>query len=159
MSRHLNTRKKWMVFPAFQWQLVAGLLLVMGTVFGLTFFFVHQSFVGMFDMGLSAGLPADHSFYKFVQYQWSVVAKYLLISMGIGLGATTILAVLLSHKLVGPLVRLRSHFQKMGRTGNAKNIHFRKGDYLEHLGPEINKAITKVQDKKTKRKTTRKKAA
>ncbi len=57
---------------------------------------------------------------------------------------STALSLWISHKIAGPLVRMKRELNQMIETGEFKPIHFRKHDHFLELPDLLNRALSKV---------------
>lgn len=55
----------------------------------------------------------------------------LLLTFGVG--------ILVSHRVAGPLFRLRSHLDEGARTGALMDVRFRSGDFFQDIPPAFNR--------------------
>lgn len=55
-------------------------------------------------------------------------------------------AIYFSHKIAGPVYRLKKHIQQCAEKGRLEEIHFRDNDYLQDLALEINKFAEKTNN-------------
>lgn len=76
--------------------------------------------------------------------------SYIGLALIAGVILSEIFILIISHKLAGPLVRLRNHFEEIGKTGEPKPLSFREGDFFSDLPPVINNALKEI-DKKHKK--------
>lgn len=138
-------RKNWIIYPAFQLRLILANLLVMLVVLGCTFFAIKKSYQNLHTEGISAQLAADHPYFGFVNYQSDMVFSYLGIAFFVAFILSTIVSIYVSHKVAGPIVRLRGHFKRIADGDSVEKVAFRKGDFFSDLPEEINKALEKIQ--------------
>ena len=93
-------------------------------------------------------LPSDFNFEYFMDQQ--------LVLMNIVFAATTVIvipilslvAVILSHKIAGPLYRLRNHIvynSKVAKDGDLRFIHFRKKDNFKTLAMAYNEQVKLIK--------------
>jgi hypothetical protein len=141
-------RKNWIIYPKFQLQLVVANLVVMLIVLGLTYLFINQSYENLLNEGVSAQLDAEHPYFGFVKYQSGIVYSYLGLSFLVAFLLSTIASIYISHKVAGPIVRLRGHFKKISEGAPVEKVAFRRGDFFSDLPGEINKAFDKVKNVK-----------
>lgn len=149
MNEPNKNKKKWrlkfIIFPSFQLTLIGVNLLILlgaGVAFGIG---AYNSFGKLRDMGLKVGLPKDHSYFKFLSFQYEHLSNYLIIALIIALIISLIITVLVSHKFAGPLVRLKGFFKDIGSSGKVYELKFREGDYLSDLPAEVNNALKKIK--------------
>ena len=83
------------------------------------------------DAGMISGLLVSHEHFDHIA--------------AIGRAKAELGCPVISHRLAGPLVRLRRFFQVIADTGQVTNLSFRKGDYLSDLPPLVNKALGRLK--------------
>ncbi len=143
MSSENQQRKSLLINPKFQWTLIgyaasiAALILI--TVYALLSFAFHQ----FFEIGLQAGLPADHVYFQFIQMQETtffrvIIAISIIVALILIVGGLAI-----SHKIAGPVYRMQKEFLKMAEKEPVEltQIQFRKGDYFPELAAAFNRLV------------------
>ena len=152
-------RKQLLVYPRFQLALIG----VNAAIMSLAFFFVGiqttRSFARLHTLGVEAGLPLNHAYYKFVEFQEQHLNGYLAVALILTLITGGILTLVLSHRVAGPITRLRSYFLDLTHGGSIRPISFRKGDFFSDLPGLINQSLAPRMRKKGAASTGRKKAA
>lgn len=113
----------------------------------------YRSFHKLSDMGKNVGLPENHAYFKFLGFQAENLYSYLGLAVAVSFVLSFGVTLFLSHKLAGPLVRMKNHFRDMAESGTYRALSFRKGDFFVDLPPVINDAIDKVSRPDTKRKS------
>lgn len=142
-----NVRKKknLLIYPRFQLALLATNALAMLVAFGLAGFQVLRSYSKLRGLGDSIHLTQGHPYFKFVELQSETVITYLAAGAAMAFLFSLALTLLVSHRLAGPLVRLKSHLRRITESGEVTPIQFRKRDYFEDLPPLVNGAFEKVK--------------
>jgi hypothetical protein len=70
------------------------------------------------------------------------------IALVVGVLATGITTLLLSHKMAGPMIRLRNYFGQISKDGDfPETLNFRNGDFFQDLPPMINQAFAALKRK------------
>ena len=74
--------------------------------------------------------------------------KYLLILWQIGFGlATFIICILFTHKIAGPMYKLKKYLGQI-RNGTAnEDLYFRNGDYFKDIADDINLTVAVYQER------------
>ena len=96
-----------------------------------------------------AGLTPDHVFYRFIadrQVEMNLITGvtfFVLLVLVVGFG------LVLSHKIAGPMYRLRVHFTQSAERGIAKPVHFREGDYFQEVPDAYNLQFKKVEEEES----------
>jgi len=139
-----NTRQKrfvFFVYPKFQVLLLTVNFL---TIFFALAFVGYQSlktYAFMREMAEKANFSKDHMYYVFVNNQEAQAFNNILFAAIISLTVSTIIYLVLSHKLAGPIARLRTYFLELNQNPDAKELKFRKGDFFSELPDIINNAL------------------
>ena len=56
-----------------------------------------------------------------------------------------IIGVLVSHRVAGPLYRVKIHFNKIAETGELKDLSFRQTDYFQEIPETFNRFLAKLR--------------
>ena len=150
-------RKKYLIYPKFQVTLLVANAIALASFFALILVVMAMSNQEMTILGEQAGLTAEHPYFQFLDVQAKSLAASIVVAAGVALLATTVFFVWLSHRLVGPLVGMKSYlaaYQKAAESGQPlpPPIQFRKEDYFQDLAQSLNDALAarpKEQEKKS----------
>ena len=92
-------------------------------------------------MGVALNLPQDHVFYQFINEQkrtmnflFAVTSLVAVIALGVG-------GLLISHRVAGPIERLKNHMKSIARGETDREVTFRKGDFFIELADAYNAAL------------------
>ena len=140
----IQFRKKLLIYPRFQLWIIAVNAALMGLGFLVVTFQVYRSFHELRKLGLASGIPLHHSYFKFLDYQQNSLYTYLAIGLLFASFSSWIFTLIFSHRLAGPIVRLKGFFQKISETGEFQQLNFRKGDFFCDLPPIVNSALNRV---------------
>lgn len=138
-------RKNWIIYPQFQLRLILANLFVMVIVLASTYFAIRHTYQNLHSEGLNAHLAPDHPYFGFVNYQSNMIYSYLGIAFLVAFILSTLVSVFISHKVAGPIVRLRGYFKRIAEGNSVEKVAFRKGDFFSDLPEEINKAIERIK--------------
>jgi hypothetical protein len=130
--------------PKFQLNLIFWNFLVTLMVFIIVLFQISKGMLELNQMGMTAGFAPDHPYFQFVRELSG--SFYVNISIGfiVGIIVSGLITLFASHRLAGPLYRLKIFFEKMSHDGKVSDINFRKGDYLNDYSAIINMALKKI---------------
>ncbi|MFW5888028.1 MAG: hypothetical protein ACOCUH_04450 [Bacteriovoracia bacterium] len=131
-----DRRKRVIVYPRFQLTLVILNLAVLVMSFLFVGIQLKRSFLHLEKLGQKADLEAEHIYYKFLSLQENTMLEYMLWAVLGSLILGTVITLILSHRLAGPMIRIRSYFSNMLEAGKAHPFKFRKRDYFAEL-PDI----------------------
>ena len=155
-------KKKLLIYPSFQLRLVIFNALVMAGAFSIMAFEIRLALSDLRAMGVSVSLQPGHPYFKFVDFHsqrlyWAVGISFILSSV-----VSSLITLRLSHRLAGPIARLRSFFISLSenglKSGEPESLKFRKNDFFGDLPPVINSAIQNL-NKTEKAGDDRKKSA
>ncbi|MBI2606516.1 MAG: hypothetical protein HYW49_10605 [Deltaproteobacteria bacterium] len=139
-------RTRLLIYPRFQLRLLAVNLAVMGATFLAVAFFVSRSYANLRAQGLAANLAADHAYFRFIEYQSSLVYTYLGGALAVGFLLSAVMTLVLSNKLAGPIVRLHEFFRQIIKGQRpVPAVFFRRSDFFKDLPPLINHAMDILQ--------------
>jgi hypothetical protein len=141
-------KRKYLVYPQFQMTLIVLNTLVTMALFGLIAYLVIRSHLYLENLVKQTRLPAQNLFIQLLTEQLRSLLIYMFISLGVGIFITATLTLMLSHKMAGPMVRLRNLFVNVSKTGDfPEQLKFRDGDFFQELPPAINQAFTILKKK------------
>ena len=136
-------RRRLVVEPGYQYRFVAMQVAQIGVILGLVGWFALTHVHNIQDMSQRLlGMNAESKQLQAVLadsarqfYTWSLV-----------LGAATVVLLILcglsaSHKLAGPVYKLRVYFNRIAEGDNSSLIAFRRNDRLEQFSTAINAAM------------------
>ena len=134
-------RRAFLINPGFQLRFLAYVvgssLVVIAAIYGALSYFFWK--FARFGEGMQLG--ADHIYYTFLQEQRAVMGGVFLV---LALAVVVILSVaglLFSHKIAGPIHRLKKHLKAAADTGTYEEVKFRKGDFFPELAEAYNRQI------------------
>lgn len=140
-------RKKILVSPRFQigfilYSMLSSLFI--GLAFGAAFW-VH--FSKLENLGRSLGFDTGNLFFQYLDTQWAALAKLMVLVTCVCLLISTLLGLLISHRVVGPLRRLKDHIEKDSINGKVTPLQFRKYDFFSELSIEYQGLAKKIEEK------------
>jgi hypothetical protein len=144
---------RWWVYPRFQLSILGvNLGVMLGGLLGVVLL-TARTYRQLHTMGVEAGLPPKHAYFEFLEFQQSLMSRNLWVGGGFLCAVSTVFLLLYTHRIAGPIVRLRAFLVDYVEHGRAavKRLQFRKGDFLEDLPPQVNKALGLDEKKGLKR--------
>ena len=135
-------RKVYFINPRFQFKfsLFMGILIVLSNI--AYPIIIYQYIEYLIDFVNSISTFKDFNLEKERQQ----VITLLLASSIIYAALIGILCVFFSHKIAGPLYKLKMFLNGIRQGGPIGEVHFRKGDYFLEIADEVNKTIAYLQD-------------
>jgi hypothetical protein len=140
----------YLLFPGFQLTIICYALAASVVIIG-TFYFTNHYLVSEFiAQGKSLGLEPTHPYFIFMTefqkivnkvFWWTLAMTFLLLPVG---------GIFLSHRVAGPLHRLREHMKGLAQGKSFKPVSFRKKDYFQELVKPYNDIVSQLESKKNK---------
>jgi hypothetical protein len=140
----MKGRRRLLIYPSFQLTLVAINFALLIGAFAAIAIQASRSYAKLREMGASMQLPSDDAYYKFIEFQANTLYGYLAVALVLVFVLSGFLTLFISHRLAGPLIRLRRQFEHMAETGKIEKISFRKGDFFSDLPPIMNRALERL---------------
>ncbi len=141
-------KRKYLVYPKFQVPLILFNIVITGVLFGLVGYLVIRSHLYLEQLVKQTRLPAQNLFIQLLTEQLRTLLIYMVVSLGIAIGTTGVFTLILTHKMAGPLMRLKSFFGDIAKNSEFPDaLRFRDGDYFQDLPPTINGAFTSLKKK------------
>jgi len=137
-----------LIHPKFQ---IKFIVFLVGALFlAILFFYLGEIYFlkELSAYGKDLNLPPDHAFYKLLGLQKSIMNKVFLFTSIFVFLYLVIFGLILSNRVAGPLIKLRSYFEDMAETGKLKKITFREGDFFKEIEKAFNESVEKLESKK-----------
>lgn len=141
-------RKILLINPRFQ-------LIFLGYVLGMSvlaigvFYLANMYFFWKFSaMGVSLQLPENHAFFQFINEQKKTMNMVFAVTAFVSFVLLLLGALLLSHRVAGPLHRLNQHMLNMAAGRTRHDVQFRKGDFFQELSTSFNGQLAFWKGKK-----------
>jgi hypothetical protein len=121
---------------------------VISLIFGLIAYLVIRSHLYLENLVKQTRLPAQNLFIQLLTEQLRSLLIYMFTALGVGVVTTATLTLMLSHKMAGPMIRLKGFFTQVSKTGDfPEHLKFREGDFFQELPPAVNQAFTVLKKK------------
>lgn len=148
----VNTRKQkkfrfnFIIYPQFQFAIILLNLIV----FGITAIATVVQFFSMMNyiksIGLDANLRENHPFFAFIQFQESTFLTYFLIGIVVAFIVTSFVTLIISHRMAGPIVRLKSYLREVKEKREVLPLKFRKHDFFKDLPDIVTDALKSLKN-------------
>ncbi len=139
--------KNYLLYPSFQLVLVSLNVSIMIICLLVIRYKISEVFEKLRVMGEEAHLTPTNPYFSFVEKSNELMTSNLIWSIVFSIIFTTCASILLSHKVVGPMYRIKMFFSQLAQEDNGREINFRKGDYFPEIPPVINAALKKLRAK------------
>ena len=140
----MNTgrRKKYFIAPDFQYKVIGLSFIASLTLLAIIYFFNSYYFDYFIQRGQELNLKQGHAYYRLLGEQKDKMDKVFMI-LGVCITLfVCIFGLFLSHRIAGPLYRLRMYFANE-EYAQGKKLSFRKGDFFQDIPKAINEALNK----------------
>jgi sensor histidine kinase YesM len=137
-------RKKLLINPKFQYSFmryivgIAGGTLIVFYVAKMFFFYRVRAYMQ------SLGFPADHVLYEFLTHQSHTMDVIFAVAAAVECAFLTWMGLKLSHRVAGPLHRLKQEMLRTAQGGEVTRLKFRDGDYFEELADAYNEQMKEI---------------
>jgi hypothetical protein len=143
-SKNARRLVNFLIYPKFQLSLIGlnlGIILSALIIFWITAYNLIQ------NLTPTAALSGiDAQFYRrYLEYQKAQFNGAFAISIVVAIVLSSLVTLVLSHRLAGPFIRMKNFFSglKAGGTRIPK-LTFRDGDYFQELPPIVNNALSRL---------------
>lgn len=145
MDRITLLRRKLIVYPKFQGTLLLVNTLVLVGVFLLVWFQVSGVFTALRGAGESVHLAPDHPYFRFLKMETRMLAVGIGFAFIAGVVASWIALLVFSHRMAGPMVRMRNYLKEVAEKGltREQRLAFRKKDFFQDIPPVLERALRK----------------
>jgi hypothetical protein len=143
---HPGGRKNFLINPKFQLSFLAYTLGV--AILTIGFFYAADAyfFWKFRQLGQGLGLPSNHVFFQFLDEQHATKNTDYGIAAGVAISVLSIWGLLLSHRVAGPLYRLRRHFAAVAHGETLSDVRFRKGDFFPEVADAYNLQMIRYRE-------------
>ena len=131
--------KNIIIYPEFQFKFVAIICLVSLVAPIIIYFFQYTAFQEQIQNGQMMNLPETHPYFVFYNDFLQRSLNVLLIGIGTSFFTALIVGIYISHRIAGPLVKMRKHFESIADSKYEEHaIYFRDKDYFKELAAAYN---------------------
>ncbi len=150
MEQKARKKSSILINPKFQWTLIGYAALVATLIFISVYALFTYGFSEFVQIGHQAGLPEGHVYFQFIKMQESTFLRVIL-AIAFVVGTILIFGGLaVSHKIAGPMYRLRLEFMKMAEAEKPSlhKVNFRDGDFFPEVPQAFNELVEKIVSNK-----------
>ena len=144
-----QSRKSYLIKPDFQWRMIAYAAILSALILLLVYFANNYFISSLGSLGVEAGLPPDHVFFRFLGEQASILDSIFL-GIAVGVNILVIFGGLwLSNRIAGPIYRVETCLKQFNQGEVVEKVSFRKSDFFSELVQALNELIQNQNNKKT----------
>jgi hypothetical protein len=147
MDQKMRKTRSILINPKFQWTLIGYAAFVATLIFISVYGLFTYGFNEFVQIGHQAGLPDGHVYFEFIKMQEATFLRVIL-AIAIVVGGILIFGGLaVSHKIAGPMFRLKQELQKMAQAENPvlHKVNFREGDFFPEVPRAFNDLVEKIK--------------
>ena len=141
--RLVNSRRSWLINPKFQFQIIAYGMAIAGFALTLNLIAVRFFFQRSRETLVQASLPASHPIFDFLAQQERLMSLEFLAIVCFTVVFSFVLGVFLSHRVAGPMYRLRKHFEGISHGKHVAKVKFRDNDFFKDVADAYNDSLGK----------------
>ncbi len=147
---HRKKRFRLLVYPRFQLTLIAlnSLIFLVSSFVMVGSFYV--AIGSLRDLGVRSELAENHPYFTYLSMETESIFLHFVIAVIVSLLVTSFVTLYLSHKVSGPILRLKSYFNDVRHQKAVLPLSFRKGDYFCELPLIITQALKVLFNDKKK---------
>jgi sensor histidine kinase YesM len=142
----MGGRKNFLINPKFQLSFLAYTAGIAVVTIGFFYAADAYFFWKFTQLGQGLGLPSNHVFFQFLDEQRSAKNLYYGVAAAIGLAAIAGWSLVLSHRVAGPLYRLRKHASAVASGETVSDVRFRRGDFFPEVAEAYNLQMKRYRD-------------
>ena len=145
MNPFSKNRKVYLINPRFQYSFIVFSSAVGFLTLCILYFAILYFFWSFEHQGIKLGIPVNHIFFRFIDEERNSMNLVFIVAALIGLITTSIGALILSHKVAGPLGRLEEHLNKITSKEMIAPVKFRNGDFFIEIEQSFNTFIKNIE--------------
>lgn len=138
-------RKKYIINPKFQYNLIGKFLFLALLNSTVLYGFIWYFFYNFKSEAIQMGLNKKHIFFKFINELQGDFNLIFFIALFTSMIILFIFGVLVSHKIAGPLYRLKTHLNEASTLNDLSTVKFREKDYFRDIEESLNNLVNKNQ--------------
>jgi methyl-accepting chemotaxis protein len=137
----LKDRKVLLINPDFQLRLMTYFAVI--AILVILVFFVADTifFSNLIMMGRRIGLDEDHIYFAFIRREHHTMMIIRLIAATLAVGGIAAVGLVVSHRIAGPMYRLRKHMIAVANGKTRAEVAFRKNDFFPEVADAYNKQL------------------
>lgn len=152
-------RRSYWIDPHVQWAVIQKTLVMNASLVLLLWAADKFFFFRMGKIGRDLGFPADHVYFSFLQEQadmkfWAFIWTSVIISV-----VGTLIGLRFSHRLAGPIFRLKKELRRLNEGEKIEEIVLRDADFFREVVDELNLVVGRFGAKKEQKQEQKKDVA
>ena len=141
-------RKVLLINPRFQLTFLMYMIVIALTIILVLYVANVYFFKRSYEAGQRLGLPPDHIYFTFIDNQRGAMRWIFALASGVTVINLAFWGLYLSHRVAGPIFRLRKHMADMADGRTDKEVGFRSRDFFPELADSFNQFVKSFREKK-----------
>jgi hypothetical protein len=140
--------RNFLLFPSVQFTLILSGCVISLLTFGIIWFRLSGIFVELQSVGTQLKFSPDGGYFKLLVSQQKLIFQNLLVVGSISAAMSAMVVLVISHKILGPIYRLKKYFDLINEERGvlpAQPLAFRRHDFFRELAPIINQALASLK--------------
>jgi len=96
-------------------------------------------------MGVTLGLPPEHALFRFLAEQQGTLNQIFAIVAGVSFSLSLFFGLVVSHRIAGPLYRMKGHMVRVALGTTRSELQFRDGDFFPELARAYNLQLRRLK--------------
>lgn len=140
-------RKVLLINPKFQLTFLVYMILIAATIILVLYVTNVFFFKRSYEVGQTLNLPPDHIYFTFVDEQRKNMRVIFLLASAITMINLSFWGLYLSHRVAGPVYRLRKHMADLAEGRTDREVTFRTNDFFPELAEAFNQHMKAMKAK------------
>ena len=143
---HRRKISNFLIYPQFQLSLLVVNIIILALVLLIIHFNVNEIFNQLNFLGEKNNFDKLHPYFEFVEKSRNLMNTRLNLAFGASVILTTFITIFISHKMVGPIYKLKKFLFSVNNGEKPEKLKFRKGDFFNDLPELINQTLEKTRN-------------
>ncbi len=142
-------RIRFLVMPSFQFRFMGYIICF--AVFGIAVLYASNYFyfTRLVAEGQELGLAPDHIYFEFIEQQKSLLNTTFFSVSVIVFGGLIMAGLVLSHKIAGPVYRIKAYLQHIKEHGQPTGkLKFRDRDFFPEVAELVNELVSHYEQRR-----------
>jgi hypothetical protein len=144
-------RRRFLINRKFQFSFLFYMFLLTALMILIMFYSNILFLNSCYDVGIRLGLPSNHVYFELLNSQKFTMQKIFLTGALTTLVCLTFFGILLSHRIAGPLYRMRLYIEALTEGKTTRDLEFRKDDYFDDLADSLSELAEKIGARERKK--------
>lgn len=140
-----RSARKILINPKFQLAMIGYVAFLALLTIGVLYFANSYFFYRFEQKGIALGISPDHVYFQFLNEQARIMNQVFLMTAVSVFSLILIGGAILSHRIAGPLYRLRQHLKGLSKGEPLREVHFRRGDFFTELADAMNEHLSALK--------------